>query len=54
MVQASVHNNHQPNVTAVAQQLSAGNSAAMTQMVYTIFTELHPTRPAVLHHPVGA
>ena len=33
MVQASISSNHHPNVIAVAQQLSAGNSVAMSQFI---------------------
>ncbi len=33
MLQASISNNHHPNVNAVAQQLSAGNSIVMRQLV---------------------
>lgn len=33
MLQASINNQHYPNVNAVARQLSAGNSVVMTQLV---------------------
>ncbi len=33
VLQASISNNHHPNVTAVARELSAGNSVATSQMV---------------------
>ena len=41
-------------VTAVAQQLSAGNSVAMHEPDSTVGTKLHATRPAVMYYPVGA
>ena len=41
-VQASVYNNHHPNVTAVARQLSAGNSAVVNQIVQYALSCIQP------------
>ena len=41
-VQASMHNNHHPNVTAVARQLSAGNPVVMNLMVQYALSHIQP------------
>ena len=41
-VQASMHNDHHPNVTTVAQHLSAGNSIAMNQMAQYALSCIQP------------
>lgn len=50
MLQASISNNHHPNVTAIVRHLPSGNSVAMNQMEQYA---LGCIQPAVLHHPVG-